>query len=177
MYGVVLLAALAAAEESAGWDHNKNCYPPVYDGGGYPGYHNHGGWGKPYGGYAWPGYGCPEYWGPAPVVTVPPEPVVVPPDVKQRDPDEEDDEDAAPSKNDRGAVPKKNGDRDRKNGKDEDADGAHHALSEVEDARPAVDDDDALCEQGVESAGSRSENDEPADLDHVAASVSVSPST
>jgi hypothetical protein len=125
MYGVVLLAALAAAEESAGWDHKK-CYPaPVYDGGGYPGYHNHGGWGKPYGGYAWPGYGCPDYWGPRPVVTVPPEPLVVPPNVKQRDPDEEDDEDADRSNDNRNAPPKrKNGEKDRKNGKDEDADGA-----------------------------------------------------
>jgi hypothetical protein len=124
MYGVVLLAALAAAEESACWDH-KHCHPaPIYDGGGYPGYHNHGGWGKPYGGYAWPGYGCPDYWGPRPAVTEPPEPLAVPPSVKQLDPDEADEEDADRARDDRDYVPKKKNGKDKKDGKDEDADGS-----------------------------------------------------
>ncbi len=75
MYGIVLLVALCAGEESA---HSGKKKPhPIYDGGGYGGYHNHGGWGLPYGGYAWPGYGCPDYWHVRPTVTLPPLPQLV----------------------------------------------------------------------------------------------------
>jgi uncharacterized protein (TIGR03000 family) len=55
MYGLVLLAALSASEGAAG--HDTGYRPPKHPGPlGWPGYHNHGGWGLPYGGYGWPGY-------------------------------------------------------------------------------------------------------------------------
>lgn len=113
MYGVLLLAALCAAEESVG--HGKpGCPPPVYDGGGYPGYHNRGGWGRPYGGYAWPGYSCPDYAHIRPVVTLPPEPLVVPPP-SANDPnkDDEDDEDAPKDRDDGDSKPKKSDKSDK----------------------------------------------------------------
>jgi hypothetical protein len=114
MYGIVLLVALCAGEESA-HSGKKKTYPhPIYDGGGNPGYHNHGGWGLPYGGYGWPGYGCPDYWHIRPMVTLPPEPLVVPPP-GARLAEDEDDEDEPPAR--------KNGDRKnggKKNGDDKD---------------------------------------------------------
>lgn len=114
MYGVVLLAALCGAEEAAAWDGTK-CYPPpVVERGGYPGYHNPGGWGRPYGGYGWTGYYCPanQHHGP-PMLTLPDEPLFVPPPPR---PDDEDDEDAEPSKADKSGT-KKNGDKKKEDKK------------------------------------------------------------
>jgi len=118
MYGVVLLAALSGAGEASCLG-KKNCYPPpVLDGGGYPGYHNPGGWGRPYGGYGWTGYYCPAYQHVAPpAVTIPPEPLFVPPPRRDED---EDDEDAETPKDGK-ETPKKNG--DKKNGDKKDGDG------------------------------------------------------
>jgi PDZ domain len=102
MYGMVLLAALCGAEESACHGKKKDHPPPVFDGGGYPGYHNHGGWGRPYGGYGWAGYYCPENWHVRPpAVTLPFDPLVIPPTVPQTPSDEDDEEvpdDRAPKK-------------------------------------------------------------------------------
>jgi hypothetical protein len=117
MYGVVLLAALCGAEEAACGDH-KHC-PPVLDGGGYPGYHNPAGWGRPYGGYGWTGYYCPSYQhvGP-PAVTIPPEPLFVPPPPRRDDEQDDDEEETTPPKKN-GTKPgyKKEGD---KNGEEDD---------------------------------------------------------
>jgi hypothetical protein len=104
MYAVVLLAALCGAEEAPSLAP-KHC-PPVLDGGGYPGYHNPGGWGQPYGGYGWTGYYCPAYQhvGP-PAVSIPPEPLFVPPPPRRED-EPDDEEDVAP-KDDKGGPKKK----------------------------------------------------------------------
>jgi hypothetical protein len=78
MFSVMLLASLCSTE-AVGHGDKKVYPPPVLDGGGYPGYHGCGGWGRPYCGYGWPGYYCPEYRHLLPASTLPHEPLIVPP--------------------------------------------------------------------------------------------------
>jgi hypothetical protein len=78
MFSAMLLVSLCSTE-AIGHGHKKDYPPPVFDGGGDPGYHGCGGWGRPYCGYGWTGYYCPEFRHIHLESTLPVEPLIVPP--------------------------------------------------------------------------------------------------
>lgn len=132
MYTVVLLAAMTT---SGGAPAGHKGHVPSSCPNCWPGYHNSGGWGLPYGGYNWPGYAC---WGgcggyASAAYGVPMTPLLTPPPPRAYDPDEDED----------GGKDKKGGNGKKKSGKDE-GDESEGKDKKGKPKKPSKDEDESI---------------------------------